>query len=94
MKVTRKKLESAVAEEIISQEQSDNLYNFLQALPANGPSFDFTHILYYMGGLIAIGAMTDGDVGGWQGIVFWSVPLLLPGILGLARRARQEPGLA
>ncbi len=73
MKVTRKKLESAVAEEIISQEQSDNLYDFLQALPANGPSFDFTHVLYYMGGIIAIGAMTLFMNLGWESFGGWGI---------------------
>ena len=76
MKVTRKKLESAVAEEIISQEQSDNLYNFLQALPANGPSFDFTHVLYYMGGIIASGAMTLFMNLGWENFGGWGILLI------------------
>lgn len=66
MKVTKQKLELAVTEEIISQEQADNLFDFLKALPSTGPSFDFTHVLYYMGGLIAIGAMTLFMNLGWE----------------------------
>lgn len=71
MKLTKKNLESAIPEKIISQGQADSLFDFLKALPSTGPSFDFTHVLYYMGGLIAIGAMTLfmnlgwGNFGGW-----------------------------
>jgi hypothetical protein len=73
MKVTRKKLELAVAEEIISEGQAHNLYDFLKALPSTGPSFDFTHILYYMGGLIAIGAMTLFMNLGWENFGGWGI---------------------
>lgn len=73
MKVTKKKLELAVAEEIISQEQADNLFNFLKVLPSTDPSFDFTHVLYYMGGLIAIGAMTLFMNLGWESFGGWGI---------------------
>ncbi|PLX94934.1 MAG: DUF2157 domain-containing protein [Desulfuromonas sp.] len=73
MKVTKKKLDLAVAEEIISQEQSDNLFDFLKTLPSTGPSFDFTHVLYYMGGLIAIGAMTLFMNLGWESFGGWGI---------------------
>ena len=73
MKVTKKKLDLAVSEEIISQEQSDRLFAFLKALPGTGPSFDFTHVLYYMGGLIAIGAMTLFMTLGWESFGGWGI---------------------
>lgn len=73
MKVTKKKLELAVAEEIISQEQADKLFTFFKALPSTGPSFDFTHVLYYMGGLIAIGAMTLFMNLGWESFGGWGI---------------------
>lgn len=73
MKVTKKNLDLAVAEEIISQEQSDRLFNFLKALPSTGPRFDFTHVLYYMGGLIAIGAMTLFMNLGWERFGGWGI---------------------
>lgn len=47
MKITKKKLELAVAEEIISHDQAKKLFDFFSALPSTGPSFDFTHVLYY-----------------------------------------------
>ena len=78
MKLTKKNLELAVTEEIISEEQADNLFDFFKALPSTGPNFDFTHVLYYMGGLIAIGAMTLFMNLGWEnfggrGILFISL---------------------
>lgn len=97
MKVTKKKLELAVVEEIISQEQSDNLYDFLQALPSTGPSFDFTHVLYYMGGLIAIGAMTLFMNLGWENFGGWgilSISLIYAGIGFKLARNFQKNGHA
>jgi hypothetical protein len=83
LKLTKKNLENAVKENILSAEQSKKLFEFLKAQPQNGPSFDFTHILYYLGGMIAIGAMTLFMNLGWEsfgglGIVF--ISLLYAGI--------------
>lgn len=73
MKVTKKKLELAVAENIISQDQANQLFTFLKSIPSTGPSFDFTHVLYYMGGLIAIGAMTLFMNLGWESFGGWGI---------------------
>lgn len=73
MKVTKEKLEMAVAEEIISHDQAEKLFDFLKASPSTGPSFDFTHVLYYMGGLIAIGAMTLFMNLGWESFGGWGI---------------------
>lgn len=73
MNLTKKNLESAVTEKIISQGQADRLVDFLKALPSTGPSFDFTHILYYMGGLVAIGAMTLFMNMGWENFGGWGI---------------------
>jgi hypothetical protein len=73
MEVTRKKLELAVVEEIISQQQADSLFAFLKAQPSTGPGFDFTHVLYYMGGLVAIGAMTLFMNLGWERFGGWGI---------------------
>jgi hypothetical protein len=73
MKITKKKLGVAVAENIISQEQADKLFAFFKTLPSTGPSFDFTHVLYYMGGLIAIGAMTLFMNLGWENFGGWGI---------------------
>lgn len=73
MKITRADLNAAVDENIFSSEQADNLLEFLQERSKNTPRFDFTHILYYMGGLLAIGAMTLFMTLGWENFGGWGI---------------------
>ncbi len=78
MNVTKKNLEDAVNENILSFEQSKKLIEFLHKQANTAPRFDFTHVLYYIGGMIAIGAMTLFMNLGWEsfggvGIVFISL---------------------
>lgn len=58
MKITRNMMDKAVAAHIISQDQSQRLLDFFKNLPEQGPTFNLTNVLYYFGGLIAIGAMS------------------------------------
>ena len=73
MSITKKQLDNAVEKEIISQDQADRLFAFFQSQPATGPRFDFTHVLYYLGGLIAIGAMTLFMTLGWESFGGWGI---------------------
>ncbi|MCC5795822.1 MAG: DUF2157 domain-containing protein [Methylophaga sp.] len=73
MKITKNQLDSAVEQEILTQEQAIRLFDFLKSHPATGPSFDFTHVLYYLGGLIAIGAMTLFMTLGWERFGGWGI---------------------
>jgi hypothetical protein len=73
MKLDRKDLDAAVGEGILSREQADALLDYLSARPAQGPRFDFTHILYYLGGMIAIGAMTLFMNLGWEAFGGWGI---------------------
>ena len=66
MKVSRKMLDGAVRKQIISAEQADALAGYLESQSDSQPNFSFTHILYYFGGLVAIGAMTVFMSLGWQ----------------------------
>ncbi len=66
MKVSRKNLADAVAQGILSRQQAEALIEFLRSDPGQSPGFDFTHVLYYLGGLIAIGAMTLFMTLGWE----------------------------
>lgn len=66
MNLTKHNLEDAVKENIISFEQSEKLIEFIKKQPNTTPRFDFTHILYYFGGMIAIGAMTLFMHLGWE----------------------------
>lgn len=73
MKITRKTLDDAVDENIITAEQAANLHEYLKGLPNVGPTFDFTNVLYYLGGLIAIGAMTLFMNMGWESFGGWGI---------------------
>ena len=73
MKITEKNLRDAVEEKIITPEQSERLVEFLRSHPSGGPRFDFTHVLYYLGGLIAIGAMTLFMNLGWESFGGWGI---------------------
>jgi len=66
MEVTKKTLDAAAAENIISPEQADSLYKYLVSQSQDVPKFSFTHVLYYLGGLIAIGALTLFMNLGWE----------------------------
>lgn len=85
MNITKQNLEDAVKKNILSAEQSEKLIEFLINQPSSAAKFDFTHVLYYIGGMIAIGAMTLFMNLGWEafgglGIVFIS---LFYGLVGL-----------
>ena len=83
MDVTKKKLEDAAARNIISLQQADSLYEFLAAQSQDVPRFTFTHVLYYLGGLIAIGAMTLFMNLGWEsfgGAGIFFISLLYAGV--------------
>lgn len=73
MKITRKHLDAAVAEHILSAEQAESLHQYLKSRPGTGPGFDFTHVLYYLGGLIAIGAMTLFMTLAWEIFGGWGI---------------------
>jgi hypothetical protein len=83
--VTKQNLKDAVRENIISQEQSEKLIEFLKKQPNTTAKFDFTHVLYYIGGMIAIGAMTLFMTLGWEsfgGLGIFCIALLYA-VIGL-----------
>ena len=59
MELKRSLLDQAASKQIITDEQAERLWTFLSEQQQQTPSFRFTHILYYFGGLIAIGAMSS-----------------------------------
>lgn len=66
MRITRTQLRQAVDEQILSQAQADALYRLLERDSETVSGFTFTHLLYYLGGLMAIGAMTVFMTLGWE----------------------------
>ncbi|MFW1676911.1 hypothetical protein ACFVYJ_03905 [Pontibacter sp. JAM-7] len=72
MRIPGKQLDQAVVNGIINAEQAKALQQFL-ATQHTGPHFDFTHVLYYLGGLLAIGAMTLFMTLGWESFGGWGI---------------------
>jgi hypothetical protein len=66
MELNRGLLKDATENGLISEQQAQQLWEFLSERRKDSPSFRFTHILYYFGGLIAIGAMSLFMTLGWE----------------------------
>jgi hypothetical protein len=66
MQITRAALDEAEAKGLLSKGQGLALWTFLVEREQETPSFRPAHILYYLGGLIAIGAMTLFMTLGWE----------------------------
>jgi hypothetical protein len=79
----RTQLEGAVQAGIISREQADRLAEFL-APRQETPTFTFVHVLYYLGGMIAIGAMSLFMTLGWNTLGGWGGFFTASIYLGLA----------
>ncbi|KTD61213.1 hypothetical protein [Legionella spiritensis] len=86
MKISRSVLNKAVDARIINARQADQLLDFLHEQDELAPEFNLTNVLYYFGGLIAIGAMTLFMNLGWETFGGWGLFYLsiLYGILGLS----------
>lgn len=75
----------AVDKNIISSEQAEQLYLLSKDLPASGAAFNLTNVLYYFGGLLAIGAMSLFMSLGWELFGGWGIFFLCCcyGLLGI-----------
>src|SRR3954467_6611557 len=73
MNVTRPSLTEAVSKNLLTASQADALWSFLEDRSKDTPSFRFTHILYYLGGMIAIGAMSLFMNLGWERFGGWGL---------------------
>jgi hypothetical protein len=73
MELSRDILKDATAEGLLSDQQAEQLWQFLCERGKDTPSFRFTHILYYLGGLIAIGAMSLFMTLGWERFGGWGL---------------------
>lgn len=67
----RADLERAVQAGILTGEQAARLTQFLEEGAAQAPRFSFVHVLYYLGGMIAIGAMSLFMTLGWNALGGW-----------------------
>ncbi|MEZ4815786.1 MAG: DUF2157 domain-containing protein [Bdellovibrionota bacterium] len=66
MKISPEDLQSAVRENIISADQSLKLWDFLGLRNESKSQFSLGHVIYYLGGLIVIGAMSWFMVKAWE----------------------------
>ncbi|MDO8319546.1 DUF2157 domain-containing protein [Rhodoferax sp.] len=73
MELNRRLLKEAVGNGLLSELQADQLWRFLSERGQDTPSFRFTHVLYYLGGLIAIGAMSLFMNLGWERFGGWGL---------------------
>jgi hypothetical protein len=85
--IGRSELEGAVREGIVTAAQADRLLEYLGRTAAldEKPRFSFVHVLYYLGGLIAIGAMSLFMTLGWNALGGWGgfATAILYGVLAL-----------
>jgi len=86
MNITKRQFEEAVEQGIVSREQAEQLYDFLMASGqgqqrlesismsgADRARFTLSTVLYYMGGLVAMGAMTLFMNLGWEKFGGWGI---------------------
>lgn len=80
--IERRDLESAVAQGLLPHAAAGPLWQHFRAAAggrgladprAGSPRFDLTHLLYYFGGLLAIGAATLFMTEGWQRLGHWGL---------------------
>jgi len=74
--IRRSEFDGAVRAGILSAQQADRLAAFLAgpgaaAAADEQPRFSFVHVLYYLGGMIAIGAMSLFMTLGWNALGGW-----------------------
>lgn len=93
-------LESAARAGLVRADQVEALWQFLSTRGADGveaPRFGLTHILYYLGGLLAIGAMSLFMTLGWEAFGGWgmfSIALLYAGVAFKAADLLETRGYA
>jgi len=76
MQVNRSLLEQAAEKGLISKHQADQLWAFFGEQAPDTPRFRLTHVLYYLGGFIAIGAMTLFMTLGFERFGGWGLLLI------------------
>lgn len=76
MELNHSLLKEAAEHGLISEQQAEQLWSFLGERGKDTPSFRFTHILYYLGGLTAIGAMSLFMTLGWERFGGWGLLLI------------------
>jgi len=79
-------LRAAAQAGIVTPAEAERLWSFLAERTKHTPRFSFTHVLYYLGGLIAIGAMTLFMTLGWERFGGWGLTAIAIGYGAIALR--------
>jgi uncharacterized membrane protein len=66
MQIERTQLDAAVRRGIIDDAQATALWSLLLAEQRDSPQFLFNHLLYYLGGMVAIGGVSVFVTLGWE----------------------------
>jgi len=86
MKLQKRDLERAADGGVISKAQADALWTFLSGQMSEAPGFRPAHILYYLGGFVAIGALSLFVTlawNDWAGLPMFTVALAYA-VIGVA----------
>lgn len=101
LQVSPELVDSAVHKGILTREQADRLWRFFEEsrppVSHTGPSFTFTNVLYYLGAMLAIGAMSLFMTVGWQALGGWGmfgIAVLYAGAALAASRVLLRRGLS
>lgn len=84
MQIERRHLDSAVARGLIDPTQASALWEFLAAEQKDRPAFSFNHLLYYFGGLVAIGGISVFVTVGWEALGGLGLLLVALAIMAVA----------
>ena len=66
MQIERTQLDIAVSRGIIDDAQATALWSLLLAEQKDRPQFSFNYLLYYLGGMVAIGGVSVFVTLGWE----------------------------
>ena len=83
MRINRTDLDAAAEQGVLESRQVEPLWQFFQQQGKDQPRLQFSHLLYYLGGLMAIGAMTLFMtvawelLGGWGGVLLATLYMVL-----------------
>jgi hypothetical protein len=76
MRISQSDLGAAVSGGVISEQQSNELWQFLQTRHPHQPNLQMSNLLYYLGGLIAIAAMSLFMTLGWEMLGGWGIMII------------------